>query len=92
MFSFISKVFNANATRELTELNRYKIKEQEEKYLYHALNVIKEAAEYGSSSLYIKKTENEDDYAVFSCSYVQINLVELGYNIKCRQGLITVRW
>jgi hypothetical protein len=50
-------MFNANAARELTESNRYKIKEQEQKYLDHALNIIKEAAKKGFYRLCINKEE-----------------------------------
>lgn len=86
----ISKMFNANAARELTESNEYKIKDQEQRYLDHALSVIRQAANEGLSSLYISK--NEDDYTVFSHPFVKINLLESDYNVKCRQGVITIRW
>lgn len=83
MFSFISKVFNADAAKALTESNRYKIKKQEEKYLDHALNKIKEAARKGFYRLRIDKKYCDYSWAAFNCLNVVIELVELGYKIKC---------
>ena len=83
MFSFISKMFNTDAAKELTESNRYKIKKQEEKYLDHALNVIKKAARKGFYKLRIDKEHDDYNWAVFNCPSVVIELVELGFEVKC---------